>query len=211
MGDAERQTTAEGDRSAETAELCHDLRQYVAAGMMLAGMREVGGLDAATRRRLASITQVFEGISGLLEEEYHEERRSRSIDLAIVVEECVELTRLVCTVPIDVELAATTYACANPSLLRRAVLNVLNNATRAAGIGGRVSVKVGTAGHHVWVEVGDDGAGYGRIPSVTGLGMSIVEAAARSARGRLEIYSGPGPGTRVRLRLPRGVGPVIER
>jgi signal transduction histidine kinase len=205
------ETTSGVEPGVETAKLCHDLRQYVAAGMMLAGMREVAGLDAATRRRLDSITRVFEGINGLLEEQYDEERRSRSVNLGMVVEECVELTRLVSKVPIDVDLTAAVHACANPSVLRRAVLNVLNNATRAAGVGGRVSVNVGSAGNDAWVEVGDNGAGYGSIPAVNGLGMSIVEAAVRSARGRLEIYSGPGPGTRVRLRLPRGVGPVTER
>ncbi len=100
---------------------------------------------------------------------------------------------------------------ANEPLLRRAVLNVLNNGARAAGVGGRVRVEVGRHGNDAWLEVSDDGAGFGRIPAVSGIGMGVIEAAARSAGGSLEIYSGPTPGTRVRLRLPRACPGEIRR
>jgi signal transduction histidine kinase len=52
------------------------------------------------------------------------------------------------------------------------------------------------------VEVTDDGDGFGRIPSVSGQGMSIVDQALRTCHGRLEITSGPGPGTTVRMLIP---------
>lgn len=193
----------EADEGAETAKLCHDLRQYVAAGMMLAGMREVPGLDPDTKQRLATIARVFEDIHSLLDDQMRGHQRATAVDLADLVQECVEFTRLVTTVPIDVVLSGPAEAWANPVQLRRAVLNVLHNATRASGVGGRVTVEAGASGHHAWIEVGDDGAGFGRIPLVNGYGMSVVEAAVRAAHGRLEIYSGPAPGTRVRLRLPR--------
>lgn len=198
----DQETAARADQGTETAKLCHDLRQYVAAGMVLSGSREAAGVDAETKRRLDTIAHIFEGMSDMLDEEYHVRPRSTSVDVAVVVRECVELTRLVSKVPIDTDLPGPTEALANPSLLRRAVLNVLNNATRAAGVGGRVNVEVGRDGDDVWIEIGDDGVGFGRIPAVSGLGMAIVEAAVRSSHGSLEIVSGPAPGTRVRLRLP---------
>jgi signal transduction histidine kinase len=191
------------DEGAETARLCHDLRQYVAAGIMLAGMRDTPGLDPDTKRRLAAIARVFEGINELLEDRYADQRRGTTVDLTVVVQECVEFAKLLSTVPIDTVLHGPVAAWAHPVLLRRAVMNVLSNAGRAAGVGGRVTVRTGEAGTHAWVEVSDDGAGFGRIPAVNGYGLSVVEAAMRASRGRLEIYSGPTPGTRVRLRLPR--------
>lgn len=197
-----RGTTTETDDSAEAASLFHDLRQYVAAGLMLAGMQGVHELDAETGRRLETIAHVFEGIKDLLEENSGV-RRSTPVDLTAVARECVEFTRLVSKVPIDAVLRRPIQVMANHSLLHRAVLNVLNNATRAAGVGGRVRVGVGRLGGDAWVEVSDDGAGFGRIPVVQGMGMAVVEATVRSAGGSLEIYSGPTPGTRVRLRLPR--------
>ena len=197
------QSNPEVDEGAETARLCHDLRQYVAAGMMLVGMRDTQGLDPETERRLAGIARVFEGISDLLEDRYGNQRRATAVDLAAVVQECVEFAELLSTVPIDAALDGPVASWAHPVLLRRAVMNVLSNACRAAGVGGRVSVRTGKAGTHAWVEVCDDGAGFGRIPAVNGYGLSVVEAAMRASQGRLEIYSGPTPGTRVRLRLPR--------
>jgi signal transduction histidine kinase len=198
-----QEKTAAADAGVETAKLCHDLRQYVSAGMMLAGPQDIAGLDAETRSRLETIARVFEGISELVEQQYVEHRHCGCVDLTVMARDCVEFTRLTSRVPIDLVACRPVVAWANASLLRRAVMNVLNNATRAAGVGGRVSVEVGRHGANAWVEVGDDGAGFGRIPSINGVGMAVVEAAVRSAHGRLVIQSGPFPGTRVRLCLPR--------
>ena len=53
------------------------------------------------------------------------------------------------------------------------------------------------------VEVSDDGPGFGRIEHGTGQGLSVISSAVRACDGRLEITSGPGPGTAVRVTLPR--------
>lgn len=192
------------DERAEAASLCHDLRQYVAAALMLADQRSAPHEQAEVDRRLATIAQVLEDVNGLIEDYSSGQRRAVPVDLAVMVQECVELARLMSTVPIELGTdPGPVHATATPALLRRAVLNVLTNATRAAGVGGRVTVTARRAGEHALIEVTDDGAGFGRIPAVNGYGMSVVEAAVRAAHGRLEIHSGPGPGTCVRLRLPR--------
>lgn len=192
------------DDGTETAGLCHDLRQYVAAGLVLADQRSAPWKDVEFDRRLATIAQVLEDMNGLLEDYSSGLHRAVPVDLAVMVEECVELAKLMSTVPIDLGTGpGPVHAKAAPALLRRAVLNVLTNATRAAGVGGRVTVTTRRVGEHALIEVNDDGAGFGRIPAVNGYGMSVVEAAVRAAHGRLEIHSGPGPGTCVRLRLPR--------
>jgi signal transduction histidine kinase len=190
-------------QDAEATTLCHDLSQYVAAGLILSGSSEISDLDAGIRQRLETIAQLFQGIKEAVEQHNGQRPVSTRVDLAEVARDCVAFTRLVSKVPVDSLLSRHVDAHANSSLLHRAVLNLLSNATRAAGAGGRVGVEVGRRGDEAWLEVRDDGAGFGRIPAVTGLGMAVVESAVRSAQGRLEIMSGPGPGTRVRLLLPR--------
>lgn len=187
----------------EAATLCHDVRQYVAAGLMLAGMREVEGLYPEVRRRLDAIAEVFEGIMAVVEQNDTSRIRPAPVDLADVAQECVAFTRLVSKVPIETAALRHVEAMANPALLHRAVMNLLSNATRAAGVGGSVCVEVGKLRARAWLEVRDDGVGFGRIPAVTGLGMAVVESAVRSAGGCMEISSGPSPGTRIRLWLPR--------
>jgi signal transduction histidine kinase len=193
----------ENDQGAEAEALCHDVRQYVAAGLMLTGVPAVDGLDPEVRQRLDTIAEIFEGIKEVVEQSDGQRIRSTSVDLADVATECVAFTRLVSKVPVEVTLSRHVEAWANAPLLHRAVLNLLSNATRAAAAGGSVHVEVGRLGGDAWLEVRDDGAGFGSIPAGTGLGMAVVESAVRSAGGRMEINSGPGPGTRVRLWLPR--------
>lgn len=191
------------DSEAETATLCHDLRQYVAAGLMLSGVRDGNGLDPEVRQRLDSIARVFEGIQGAVDQHSDQQLRSTPVDLADVAGDCVAFTRLTSKVPVETVLPRHVEAYVNLPLLQRAVLNLLSNATRAAGVGGSVCVEVGRLGRDAWLEVRDDGAGFGRIPAVNGIGMAVVESVVRSAGGRLEIISGPDPGTRVRLRFRR--------
>jgi signal transduction histidine kinase len=79
---------------------------------------------------------------------------------------------------------------------------VLDNATRAAGGAGHIWVALRTGHDVAMLEVTDDGPGFARIPSVSGHGMAIVYEAMRACQGRLEIASGPGPGTTVRMLIP---------
>jgi signal transduction histidine kinase len=173
------------------ARFCHDLRQYVAAGLLIAQMPGDEYLDSALQERLETIRQLFRHALDLIAAEVGDPPRGSDwhIDLGEVVDDCVKVLELTHDISVKVD--------------RRAVTNVLDNASRAAGSGGSVSVRVETGpGSESRVEVEDDGLGFGRIPSVNGHGLSIVEMAMRECRGRMEISSGPGPGTTVRLHIP---------
>lgn len=100
---------------------------------------------------------------------------------------------------------------ADASLLRRALLNLMINALRAAPRA-QIVLRVSGQGGQVTVSVSDDGVGiapddlarvadpyFSRFEGGTGLGLAMVEEIARAHGWRLEIESEAGAGTRVNL------------
>jgi signal transduction histidine kinase len=187
------------------AQLRHDLRQYVAAGLLLTQFPGDALLKPEVRQRLGRLRELFTQMSELTAPDsaaLGSVRPTAATDLVALVGECVSLVRISRDVAVDVVGVGPVHVDADAAMLRRAVNNVLDNAARAAGESGTVCVRVGAAGGEALVEVADDGDGFGRIPSQSGQGMAVVDQALRMCRGRLEISSGPGPGTTVRLRIP---------
>ncbi|NIA16503.1 MAG: hypothetical protein GWP08_20780, partial [Nitrospiraceae bacterium] len=102
--------------------------------------------------------------------------------------------------------------CADPGLLRRALLNLVLNALRAVDRGGEVVVE---AQRHEWtvsLSVSDNGCGiaeddlarvtepyFSRFEDGTGLGLSIVDQVARAHGWTLTVSSTLGQGTCVSL------------
>jgi len=187
-------------------ELRHDLKQYVAVGVLLTQVAHEESLDPEVRERLERLNQVFLRMEELTRSPLSSTSEGWLVDLVDLVEECVSFARLTHDVPLDVNSGRSIKAVCDPVLLRRAVSNVLDNATRAAGRSGRVVVRVDSVPGEALVEVSDDGDGFGRIPSVSGHGMSIVDEALRACQGYLEIISGPAPGTTVRMHIPLEAG-----
>jgi signal transduction histidine kinase len=179
--------------------LCHDLRQYVAAGLLLSEPR--AGQDAG-QTRMTLIHQQFTAIAELLAAEFDRGRDTGTVNLSRLVTECADVVRLTHRGRITVARSKHVLVGGEQALFRRAVGNLLDNACRAAGPDGTVTVRVGLDADEAKVEVADDGAGFGGITSGTGHGLQVVAAAVRACRGRLEISSGPGVGTTVRLCVP---------
>ncbi|MCI2417599.1 ATP-binding protein [Saccharopolyspora sp. K220] len=96
--------------------------------------------------------------------------------------------------------------CTDQTLLWRMVSNLLDNAVRAAGRGGRVAVAVrrGESGG-VGIEITDDGPGFGNGPrGSSSLGLGIVMALSQRCGAELRIDPAPVRGTRARLLFPPG-------
>jgi signal transduction histidine kinase len=198
-----QRNAALGNGTSEIVRLCHDLRQYIAAGLLLSSTPDEDHLDAELHQRLEMIHQQFVNAAALIASASDPCPPSPGqLDLSPLVKECVQLVELTRSVSMKVEVSNHCMAYGDPVSFRRALVNVLDNAARAVGQAGIVTVSVVDDDTMAWVEVTDDGHGFGQIEAEGGHGLSIVSAAVRASHGRLEISSGPGPGTRVRMALP---------
>ena len=91
---------------------------------------------------------------------------------------------------------------ADRTALRRALGNLIDNATRAAGPRGQVRVSVHRDPAGVRVSVDDDGPGFGRVQLGNRLGLVMVAQVALQAGGTIEIGASELGGARVALVLP---------
>lgn len=202
VADTSPATGEQAGGSQQLSRLCHDLRQYVAAGLVLS---EPSADDADTGLgRLGLIHQQLSAIAELLDVEQEPAPRIGGVNLTQLAGECAELVRVTYRAPVIFERAAHVVVFGQKVLLRRAIGNLLDNACRAAGGSGQVQLRVDASDSEAYVEVSDDGPGFGAVRSGTGHGLSVVSAAARACDGRLEIISAPATGTTVRLCLGTG-------
>ncbi len=190
--------------------LLHDLRHYVAAGLLLYDDDEL--TEDELRSRLRTGRLLFHQLAAVVDREVAGvDPHPGPIDVGELVEDCVSIFRhghpgLHVRTAVHHELACAI----DREQLHRALTNVVENAARAAGERGLVTVQAWADTGDVLVEVTDDGRGFGQISHGSGRGLQCVDDVVRSAHGRLEIRSGPEAGTRVRLVIPMAdeeVGP----
>lgn len=94
------------------------------------------------------------------------------------------------------------YVMAAGTRLRRALANVLANATRAAGNDGQVEVTERAEIGAVVIEVADNGPGFGQIERVHGLGLGIALQMLAECDGRMQVERDGDDRTLVRVSLP---------
>ncbi|MFC5300121.1 ATP-binding protein [Azospira restricta] len=109
-----------------------------------------------------------------------------------------------------------------PGQINQVFMNLLVNAAQAIETTGTITLRTGTAGDRVWVEISDTGKGIPAdirarifepffttkpVGKGTGLGLSISRDIVERHGGRLEVQSAPGEGTTFRITLPVGEAP----
>jgi signal transduction histidine kinase len=184
-------------------------RQDLAGAGEVAGrMREVTRFGLETIERLRAFSR------------QGPELESEPTDLDQVATVAVELSRARLVqdrgITLAHQLAGPPVVLGRSSELVNALVNLILNSTEAmhAG-GGAITVRTGAGDGGSWVEVADTGPGMS--PDIeaqvfdpffttkkegTGLGLSMVYASTRRQRGRVELETGPGQGTRIRLWFP---------
>ena len=147
-------------------------------------------------------------------------------DLSALVHQTVDLIRYSIErrgITIHEELAALPPILIDGPAIQQAVLNILTNARAAIGDDGRLDVSVQGDGDGRLITITDDGIGMdattarlafdpffsGRddstnIAPAAGLGLSVSNGLIESHGGTITIYSRPGRGTTIEIRLPAG-------
>ncbi len=124
-------------------------------------------------------------------------------------------------ITLTTDIQPEVQATFNPSLLQRAVYNLLQNAYKYGKPGGHITVTLRTAGHGAALSVADDGIGiapedqekiwqrfWQADPSRgedggSGLGLSMVQEIAAFHGGRATVDSTPGQGSTFTVTLPK--------
>jgi signal transduction histidine kinase len=104
-----------------------------------------------------------------------------------------------------------------PAQLNQVFMNLLVNAAQAIPERGTIAIRTGQEQEWVWVEISDTGVGIPAehmkrifdpffttkpVGKGTGLGLSLAYGIVQKHKGRLEVESTPGKGTRFRIWLP---------
>jgi len=116
-------------------------------------------------------------------------------------------------------LAGAGEAVFDPDQLKQAVDNLLRNAIDATPDGGRVRLQARRDGPDHVIEVIDEGPGIPAdiVPKIfdlyfttkadgTGVGLAVTHQIVEAHRGRIDVESSPGAGTRMALRIPAEQG-----
>jgi two-component system sensor histidine kinase HydH len=123
-------------------------------------------------------------------------------------------------VPLQLEgLADLGPVAVHAPTLRRAVLNLVQNALEAMPQGGTLTLAGRRTPTHAQLQIRDTGSGipaahfttifeplYTTKPGGTGLGLYIVQEIVTAHRGQVTVESAEGAGTTFTLTLPRAVG-----
>jgi signal transduction histidine kinase len=197
-GSLTRQERSTAAAPAEVGRLLHDLGQPLAAIRALAWTPPGGaGSDAAAR--LEHINELAAWMAALLDVAEETRPAGAGTEVGTVVLDVVVAAAAGWDGTLRFQPCAPVAVPLDPVDLRRAVANLVDNAVRA---GGRVDVRLLRVADRVWVEVADDGPGFGRLPRQSGQGLAVALGVAGRCGGLLEIGPGPAGGALVRLQLP---------
>lgn len=188
----------------------HDLRQPVAAVLAAVSAALADPqLPDRVRRCLEQIEAQAQWISKIIQDVLAGPAAVPSpepVDIARLVREAVNSEQLTYAQLIGLHQPdqAPRYVLAAETRLRRALANVLANATHAAGPHGHVQLTERVNGGAEVIEIIDDGPGFGSAAAVggTGIGLRMAQEMLAECGGRIEVDRLDSGQTLVRLLVP---------
>ena len=174
---------------------------YALQSLQVARRMPEASRDEETGRQVEALKRAVEGLrEALYELRLHSAQEQ---PLIRTLESIVELNRQMapgCTFELVVD-GEFPVSLSGPAGLEvaRIVQEALANVRRHSGAG-RATVTLGTAGDEAWVEIEDDGRGFGP-EDPPGMGFTGMRERAVALGGELEVESRRGVGVRVRLRV----------
>ena len=211
--------------------LAHELKSPIAAVQGAAELLEDEHdptkrirLERNIRQEALRLQKIVEGVLELARAENRDSPPTREpLDMVTLLEEAVSLreSRLAeKTLRIRADLPASTSLQGDRFLLQQALLNLLDNAIDFSPSGGTIHVHLSRVDDQLELRVRDEGAGipdyaYSRLferfystprPDTgqrgTGLGLNLVEQAARLHGGTITLTNHPDGGAEAVLSLP---------
>lgn len=203
----------ERERALVLAGISHDLRTPLTRVRLAA---EMSGDKILREGLVADVNQMDEVIQQFLDyARLDEQEQPLATDVTQLVSEVVQRYS---AVQLTLDLQDGLSANVRPLLLKRALNNLLDNAVKYGG--GKIAVRLLRDGDTINLSVSDNGAGisaeqcdFAKRPFVrlqaarsdttgAGLGLAIVERAARLHGGQLLLSQSELGGLRAELRLP---------
>jgi signal transduction histidine kinase len=171
----------------------------LAAILLLAGGEsgDVGARLQAILGQAQWLADVVEGVIGDAADDL-----AGSVDVNDLASSCVSRAQSTADCSIEIVRSTRAMSIAPPVALSRALGCVLDNAVRAAGPGGHVTVEVDGNVHEVAIRVIDDGPGMGNVPTQNSLGLTITRGLVSACGGGFDLHAGREVGMVARIVLP---------
>jgi len=220
LGDATR-LSAIGETAAMVG---HDLRnplQAILNTLHLAKDKARSGTDTGLLSLLGTVQEQADYVNRIITDLQDYARPVKTtlvkMDVAHLLNDVLSSFEIPATVKVLTDIQPGTNIEADPSLLRRALTNIITNALQAMPDGGRLSINVQRGEKTVQIKVIDSGEGV--KPDVaakifnplfttrakgTGLGLPIAKRLVEAHEGNIKLTSEPGKGTSILIELPLG-------
>jgi signal transduction histidine kinase len=185
----------------------HEMRQPLAAVLALAEVaRSLPGITADVRRYLDLLIEQVQEVSGAAWNVLgpRDPVDSHPADVDELLDSVCGAFRLTWSGSlIRLGDRGGLLTTGSRAALRRCLVNVMDNAVRAAGPVGTVVVTVSRDAESIWIVVDDDGPGFGRVAHGTGVGLAVTRHELGRVGGTLSVgLPSQTGGGRVALSLP---------